>query len=105
MRTVVLIGASIRSAAQSAKRAGFHVIGIDHFGDIDTREACAEFWILREVLADAHARQRFENLPIFMVGGLKHTKPLAEFLTHAPQDAIWPGLDGKRLHCCYGCFR
>ena len=84
MRTVVLIGASIRSAAQSAKRAGFHVIGIDHFGDIDTREACAEFWILREFLADAHARQRFENLPIFMVGGLKHTKPLTEFLTHAP---------------------
>lgn len=39
-KRVVLVGASVRAAAQSASRAGFCVTGIDLFGDSDTREAC-----------------------------------------------------------------
>ena len=41
--SVTLVGASVRSAAQSARRAGYCVIGIDRFGDVDTRQCCDQF--------------------------------------------------------------
>jgi predicted ATP-grasp superfamily ATP-dependent carboligase len=44
-----LIGASVRAAAQSAKRAKYDVLGIDRFGDSDTRAACAGFLPLAEL--------------------------------------------------------
>ncbi len=78
--TVVLIGASIRSAAQSAKRAGFRVLGIDHFGDIDTRQACQEFWILNEFVTNPDAIRRFQKFPHFVVGGLNSAHDLAGIL-------------------------
>ncbi len=43
-RRVVLVGASIRAAAESAQRAGFLVTGVDLFGDTDTRAACDQFF-------------------------------------------------------------
>lgn len=82
--TVVLIGASIRSAAQSANRAGFRILGIDHFGDIDTRQACQEFWILNEFLKNPEVIRRFRSFPHFVVGGLNHGDDLAGFLTPPP---------------------
>ena len=78
--TVVLIGASIRSAAQSAKRAGFRVLGIDHFGDVDTRQACQEFWILNEFVTNPDAIRRFQKFPYFVVGGLNSAHDLAGIL-------------------------
>ena len=97
--TIVLIGASIRSAAQSAQRAGFQVLGIDHFGDVDTRQACHEFWILTEFLANPDAMRRFRQSPIFMVGGLNSAEGLPGFLATANamqtdfpfSDAVEPG--------------
>jgi len=89
--TVVLIGASIRSAAQSAKRAGFQVLGIDHFGDVDTRQACREFWILNEFATNPELISRLRKFPHFVVGGLnaahdltglRLTSPATE--THSP---------------------
>ena len=77
--TVVLIGASIRSAAQSAKRAGFRVLGIDHFGDVDTRQACQEFWILKEFQTKPALIRRLQKFPHFVVGGL-NTEPDATLL-------------------------
>ena len=79
-RTVVLIGASIRSAAQSAQRAGFQVLGIDHFGDVDTRQACREFWILNEFVTNPDAIRRFQKFPHFVVGGLNSAHDLTEIL-------------------------
>ncbi|WP_413431434.1 ATP-grasp domain-containing protein [Crateriforma spongiae] len=40
---VILMGASVRSAAASARRGGLRIWGIDRFGDADTRELCEEF--------------------------------------------------------------
>lgn len=79
---VVLIGASIRSAAQSAKRAGFRVLGIDHFGDVDTRQACQEFWILNEFVKNPEAIRRFRKFPHFVVGGLNSAHDLTGLLQH-----------------------
>lgn len=39
----MIVGASVRSAAQSARRAGFLVTGVDLFGDTDTLDACARY--------------------------------------------------------------
>lgn len=85
--TVVLIGASIRSAAQSASRAGFRVLGIDHFGDIDTRQACQEFWILNEFVTNPEAIRRFRKFPHFVVGGLNSAHDLAGLLQPPPTPA------------------
>ncbi|SRR6056297_1569050 len=41
--SVILYGASVRSAAQSAVRGGYAVHGIDLFGDRDTLAACRTF--------------------------------------------------------------
>ncbi|MGI9467484.1 MAG: ATP-grasp domain-containing protein [Rubripirellula sp.] len=85
--TVVLIGASIRSAAQSANRAGFRVLGIDHFGDIDTRQACQEFWILNEFVTNPEAIRRFQKFPHFVVGGLNSAQDFAGTLLPPPPTA------------------
>lgn len=42
-RRVVLVGGSVRAAAQDAKRGGFEVVGVDRFGDRDLRQACQEW--------------------------------------------------------------
>ncbi|TWU04068.1 ATP-grasp domain-containing protein [Neorhodopirellula pilleata] len=42
-RSIVLVGASVRWAAQSARRAGYRVIGMDLFGDTDTLAVCEHF--------------------------------------------------------------
>ncbi|MBK6718299.1 MAG: hypothetical protein IPG57_25585, partial [Burkholderiales bacterium] len=39
-RCIVLIGLSVRAAAEAARRDGWRVIGLDAFGDADTRAAC-----------------------------------------------------------------
>ena len=86
--TVVLIGASIRAAAQSANRAGFRVLGIDHFGDVDTRQACQEFWILNEFQTNPELISRLRTFPHFVVGGLNPAHDLAGLLQPLPETAI-----------------
>jgi predicted ATP-grasp superfamily ATP-dependent carboligase len=39
-RCIVLVGLSVRAAAEAARRDGWRVIGLDAFGDADTRAAC-----------------------------------------------------------------
>lgn len=58
VRRLVLLGASVRSAAESARRGGFHVTGIDQFGDVDTQQACDRFFQLPP---------RGETLPVGML--------------------------------------
>lgn len=48
---VLLVAASVRWAAQSARRGGRSVIGMDLFGDTDTLAACERFELISEDLA------------------------------------------------------
>jgi predicted ATP-grasp superfamily ATP-dependent carboligase len=43
---IVLVGATVRAAAQSAARAGFCVTGLDRFGDADTLQACHRHFVI-----------------------------------------------------------
>ena len=72
MPGLLLLGASIRAAAQSAARAGFHVVGGDLFADRDARR-----------VADCHVvddypdgllqlRARFPELPVAITGALEN---------------------------------
>lgn len=51
MPTIVVAALSARALAQSARRAGWRVIALDLFGDVDTRDAAAQ-WI---AVGDAQA--------------------------------------------------
>lgn len=41
--TLIVAGLSVRALAQAAAREGWQVLGIDAFGDADTRAACADW--------------------------------------------------------------
>lgn len=68
-KTVVLIGASIRAAAQSARRAGFQVVGIDLFGDQDCRDACQRYAMLDQTDDAAKMLNEYPSAPVVCVGG------------------------------------
>ncbi|TWU39260.1 ATP-grasp domain-containing protein [Novipirellula artificiosorum] len=70
--TIILIGASVRAAAQSAVRAGIRVIGVDFFGDIDCRDCCERFILVRPDETDAQLNLRLPSLPRLSVGGRNH---------------------------------
>ncbi|MCO8123245.1 ATP-grasp domain-containing protein [Stieleria sp. TO1_6] len=75
---LILVGASVRSAAESARRAGFQPIAWDRYGDRDTR-AAAEHWLpldssptpssLRESLRKLD-QIGATNTPLQIAGGL-----------------------------------
>ena len=69
---VALVGASVRAAAQSAKRAGFRVISVDQFGDRDTLEASEQFINLSEIAQNIQNSQdlppELRDCPTFVVG-------------------------------------
>ena len=90
---LILIGASIRAAAQSARRGGFSVIGRDLFGDQDTVEACDDFQILTANSIAELAAPRFSKAKIVLAGGVDpvHLCRLAE-LPHqrlGATDEMW----------------
>tara|TARA_R110002049_G_scaffold72490_1_gene186939 strand:- start:27960 stop:29369 length:1410 start_codon:yes stop_codon:yes gene_type:complete len=72
---VILVGASVRSAAASAKIAGYRVLGIDQFGDTDTRVLCDQFATFDELL-DLSLNEfddwasRFRDAIVLQVGGM-----------------------------------
>ena len=66
---LILVGASVRAAAESARRAGYRVHGIDLFGDRDTRAACSGYRSVSDLLS-----AREPQLPegdVVLVGGLR----------------------------------
>lgn len=75
-RRVVLIGASVRAAAQSAKRAGFLVTGIDLFGDTDARAACEQFFLLGDESLESKLAAHCSGFPSLLVGGTNHANDL-----------------------------
>ncbi|TWU48335.1 hypothetical protein [Rubripirellula reticaptiva] len=69
-RTVLMVGASVRAAAQSASAGGYRVVGIDQFGDRDAVAACDEFALLDDVDRVAELLSRYAETPLIQVGGL-----------------------------------
>ena len=57
---LILVGASVRAAAESARRAGLDVIAVDLFGDLQTRQA-AETWFSVTEVVDQIARPSGSN--------------------------------------------
>ncbi|MGI9472493.1 MAG: ATP-grasp domain-containing protein [Rubripirellula sp.] len=84
-RRVVLIGASVRAAAQSAQRAGFRVTGVDLFGDIDTREACEHFFRLDDDSQRSSLQASCAGVPSLVVSGLNEWRNAADRIqAHCP---------------------
>ncbi len=77
---VILIGASIRAAAQSAKRAGLNVIGVDLFGDQDCRTACDRFALLDGSGDAARLLDEFADAELVCVGGFADPGSLSRTL-------------------------
>ena len=75
---LILIGASVRAAAQSAARAGYQVTGIDLFGDTDTLQACESYLPLQSLTAAVMDQLHSDGeAPLFMVGGVDPSWKLA----------------------------
>lgn len=66
---IVLVGASVRAAAESAAKTGRRVIGIDLFGDTDTRQACESFFLLQDVDWQ-NVQAVSQGAPVIQVGGV-----------------------------------
>ncbi|MEO1527366.1 MAG: ATP-grasp domain-containing protein [Planctomycetota bacterium] len=69
---IILVGASVRSAAESARRAGYRVYAVDRFGDRETR-AAAERWFSLEATKRTFPddlRSVASTARIAIVGGL-----------------------------------
>ncbi|QDT06788.1 ATP-grasp domain protein [Rubripirellula lacrimiformis] len=93
-QTIVMVGASIRAAAQSAQRAGYLVHGMDLFGDQDTRQACSHFTDLNDRDAiQAWMSEQDSNQPIVQVGGVSR---IAERLGGAA-DRLRPSLTRQAM--------
>jgi predicted ATP-grasp superfamily ATP-dependent carboligase len=67
---LILLGASVRAAAQSARRAGISVIGVDLFGDTDTIAACDRFVRLEAIGDLPGLLSSLPPAPVMQVGGL-----------------------------------
>ncbi|MDV6032188.1 MAG: ATP-grasp domain-containing protein [Phycisphaera sp. RhM] len=72
---IVLVGASVRAAAESARIAGFSPIAVDHYGDRETVAAAQRWYRLDDFLdsGDSRPLDRIvpERAPIAIVGGLE----------------------------------
>ncbi|WP_186774758.1 ATP-grasp domain-containing protein [Allorhodopirellula solitaria] len=97
--SVLLVGSSVRWAAQSAAACGFRVVGMDCFGDLDTRAACTHFQKITSAeradrqqlvqsISQLAARQR---AAVIEVGGLMSVSPgLDEPFQRHPATALSP---------------
>lgn len=98
---MILVGASVRAAAESARRAGFDVIAVDEFGDRETLDV-ARHWESLVDLADADAWRRFEtnfepSAKIAIVGGSRRG---FDWIRSAPTRFL--GLSPKWFERCDG---
>lgn len=90
-RPIILIGASVRAAACSATLAGFDVLAIDLFGDLETRDACPLCLTIEQ--ADQFSDDELDDLippgvPMLVVGGVTDESDLIGRLA---KRAYWPG--------------
>ncbi|MEM9365546.1 MAG: hypothetical protein AAGD07_06080 [Planctomycetota bacterium] len=103
-KTVVFVGASVRWAARSASQAGYRVIGIDLFGDEDTRAACQAMHIVEsptELMRVAHGVADRTNATVETVGGFTGSRfgrhAAATPSGHLREDSEWGIVQSQRL--------
>ena len=76
---LIVVGASVRSACQSAIRSGYNPIGIDLFGDIDLAEACQAIRIEDYPAEICSALENLESsIPWMYTGGIENYPDLIE---------------------------
>lgn len=86
---VVLIGASVRAAAESIVRINpaANLIGIDFFGDVDTRVFCKHWFDLRQIHPQSIRKIDALN-PAYLIGVGGGFKPDGEQWSHSLPRAI-----------------
>ncbi|MEM8669547.1 MAG: ATP-grasp domain-containing protein [Planctomycetota bacterium] len=105
--SLVLVGASVRAAARSATRGGYRVIGVDAFGDTDTRELCDEFYLwtgddepIAEIMRIA------ERCPVIQVGDIMQAEKLRRIFPRTENDAgQWRIFNDLKDLCGDDCIR
>lgn len=105
---LVLIGASVRAAAQDAAAAGYRCIAIDQFGDRDLRAVCQHWFPLDDQSESLRPLSRWPAAPIVPTGGFywpRDPRLLAGRLVAYPDPATLAALtDPQRLQTlAQGC--
>jgi predicted ATP-grasp superfamily ATP-dependent carboligase len=72
VREILILGASVRAAAQSARRAGLRVHAADMFGDADLREVCSAIQVERYPSELPIAAEQLPKCPWMYTGGLEN---------------------------------
>lgn len=80
---VLIIGASARATAESARRAGWDVIASDMFGDVDLRRV-ADFVAIENYPDDFASLMERSRLPVIYTGGMENHPEVLE-----KADVIW----------------
>lgn len=107
---VVIVGASARAAAWSARRAGFAVWACDRFGDADLKSACQRYAAWRpgqlvggveELFAGSSSQGRARPLAVLAVGGIERQPhdwdALTQWLRQKDLPAVQPRPDCLRV--------
>jgi predicted ATP-grasp superfamily ATP-dependent carboligase len=68
---LIIVGASVRAACESASRSGIPVIAVDQFGDCETRQLARSWHRLPEPQGLAETIRDFLPYPVVPVGGLE----------------------------------
>lgn len=91
---LLIIGASVRAAAQSAHRAGYEIVASDLFADRDLREIATSLPVSDYPGEFRSVRDRYGDLPLIYTGGLENHPRLIERLA-----TVGPvfGNDGETL--------
>ena len=88
LRPLLILGASVRAAAQSASIAGYEVIASDLFLDVDLQEAAATCVSVDDYPhAFAKVRRQFPDIPVIYTGALENYPSLLEQL--GPTNLLW----------------
>ena len=88
--TVVLVGASVRAMASSARAAGWQVIGIDLFGDVDLASSAKAIHVIsfEEYPGGIESTlKRYGGLPVCYTGSLENNPELLERI--AERGPLW----------------
>ena len=93
-RTIVVVGFSARSAAQSAKRQGFEVIAVDACADRDLVSQCQKHYRLDDPRWPDVLNASHPGVPLLLTGGMEHR---TRWVDHCHSVANRGGPDGKQL--------
>jgi predicted ATP-grasp superfamily ATP-dependent carboligase len=82
---LLIVGASVRAAAQSARRAGYCPLAIDQFGDKDLDSICQTQRVLNYPYGIVEAAREFPQCPFLYTGALEnHPEIIANLQRERP---------------------